>query len=87
MERRADPGYTLAVDEKDRSEIPRDADSNWEATEAMLRARRIGDRRRLVTGEATAAEINAVNYAWPDPALCRTIEGHQDFSCLDLESD
>ncbi|MCC6356835.1 MAG: hypothetical protein IT577_23345 [Verrucomicrobiae bacterium] len=59
----------------------------WERTEAELRARRIADLRRVASGEVTAAEINAANYAWPDPATCRTIDGPRDLGCLELGLD
>lgn len=61
--------------------------AGWEKTEAELQARRIEDHRRLASGEATAAEINTANYAWPDPAGYRTAQEPLDFSCLELDLD
>ena len=63
------------------------AKSPWEESEAWLRALGAEDRRRVAGGEATASEINAVNYAWPDPADCLTLEPYRDVTCLDLEMD
>lgn len=61
--------------------------SEWERTEAEFQARRIEDHRRVASGEATAAEINAANYAWPDPVGYRTAQEPLDFSCLELDLD
>lgn len=61
--------------------------AEWEETEAELRARRTEDQRRVASGEATASEINATNYGWPDPAGFRTAQEPLDFSCLELDLD
>lgn len=87
VERRANLGYTCVVKDEDSCDSKQDPASEWERTEFLLHARRIEDRRRLARGEATAQQINARNYAWPDPAQCRTVAEPLDYSCLELDLD